>query len=96
MSYRGKSTPFKEMYFKNNVIHTLSPLAWWQSFPDLKENLLLPTQHYMAVTSSAGLERVFSSFGSVQSKIRNCLGNEKASKLVTVFKHFTGKNISLE
>ena len=85
------------MYFKDNVIHTLSPLAWWQSFPELKENLLLPTQLYTAVTSSAGLERVFfSSFGLVQSKIKNCLGNEKASKLVTVFKHFNEKNISLE
>lgn len=96
MSYRGKSTPFKEMYFKDNVIHTLSPLAWWQSFPELRENLLLPTQLYTAVASSAGLERVFSSFGLVQSKIRNRLGNEKASKLVTVFKHFNEKNTSLE
>ena len=96
MSYRGKSTPFKEIYFNDTVIHTLSPLAWWQSFPDLKDNLLLPTQLYTAVASSAGLERVFSCFGLVQSKIRNRIGNEKASKLVTVFKHFNEKHINLE
>ena len=35
-----------------------------------------------AIASSAGIERVFSPFGLVRSKIRNRLGVEKASKLV--------------
>ena len=39
-----------------------------------------------AVSSSAGVERVFSTFGLVHSKIRNRLGTEKAGKLVFIFK----------
>ncbi len=42
----------------------------------------------IAKASSAGVERVFSSFGLVQSKLRNRLGNEKAGKLVYLFKQF--------
>jgi hypothetical protein len=38
-------------------------------------------QLFSAVASKAGLERIFSSFGLVHSKLRNRLGNEKAAKL---------------
>ncbi|KYQ55645.1 hypothetical protein ALC60_05460 [Trachymyrmex zeteki] len=39
-------------------------------------------QLYTATASSAGIERLFSIFGLVHSKIRNRLGTEKVSKLV--------------
>ena len=39
-----------------------------------------------AVASSSGVERVFSSYGLVHSKLRNRLGTEKAAKLVFLFK----------
>jgi hypothetical protein len=39
-----------------------------------------------ATGSSAGVERVFSSFGLVHSKLRNRLGIAKAGKLVFLFK----------
>ena len=38
--------------------------------------------------SSAGIEIICSSFGLVQSKLRNRLGNEKAGKILYLFKHF--------
>ena len=41
-----------------------------------------------AKSSSAGVERMCSSVGLVQSKLRNRLGNEKAGKLVYLFKYF--------
>ncbi|KAF0714582.1 Dimer Tnp hAT domain-containing protein [Aphis craccivora] len=44
-------------------------------------------QLFTAVCSSAGIERLFSSFGFIHSKSRNRLGVEKCSKLVTIFKH---------
>lgn len=92
MKYRGKTIPFKEMYFKADVVNALSPLAWWKHFSDdIKDSMKVPAQLHTAVASSAGIERVFSTFGLVQSKIRNRLGNEKAAKLVTVFKHFNRK-----
>ena len=41
---------------------------------------------HTAVCSTAGLERIFSVFGFVQTKTRNRLGVDKAAKLVTIFK----------
>ena len=43
-------------------------------------------QLLVVVASSAGVERVFSSFGLVHSKIRNRLGVTKAGKLVFIYK----------
>ena len=43
-----------------------------------------------AVASSAGVERVFSSFGFVHSKVRNRLGIEKGGKLVFMYKLLNG------
>lgn len=39
-----------------------------------------------AVNSSASIERIFSKFGLVHSKLRNRLGVEKAGKLVIIFR----------
>ena len=44
-----------------------------------------------AVASSAGVERIFSSFGLVHSNIRNRFGIEKAGKMVFRFKLFNQK-----
>jgi len=38
-------------------------------------------------SSSAGLERVFSSFGLVHTKLRNKLANAKVEKLVKIYVH---------
>uniref|UniRef100_A0A0K2T0Z6 HAT C-terminal dimerisation domain-containing protein n=1 Tax=Lepeophtheirus salmonis TaxID=72036 RepID=A0A0K2T0Z6_LEPSM len=42
-----------------------------------------------AVAMSSGVERVFSSFGLVYSKLRNFFGIEKAAMLVFLFKSMT-------
>ena len=51
-------------------------------------------QLFTARASSAGIERVFSTFGLVHSKLRNRLGTQKAGKLVFMYKvlntSFTG------
>ena len=38
------------------------------------------------LTAIASVERIFSTYGLVQSELRNRLGNEKAGKLVFLFK----------
>ena len=38
------------------------------------------------MAATAGLERIFSTFGLVHSKLRNRLGTEKASKLTFIFR----------
>ena len=42
---------------------------------------------YQLFSATAGLERIFSSYGLVHSKLRNKLGNNKAAKLTFLFKH---------
>jgi len=44
-------------------------------------------QLFSATATTAGLERIFSSYGLVHSKLRNKLGNKKAAKLTFLFKH---------
>lgn len=90
MSFRGRSEPFQDFYFSKNVSESISPLAWWLNFSqDLKEDIInVPKQLFTAVASSAGVERVFSTFGFVHSAVRNRLGKEKASKLVTIHKYY--------
>lgn len=41
---------------------------------------------FTAVASSPGIERIFSTYGLVHTKIRNRLGVEKSSKLVAICK----------
>lgn len=68
----------------------ISSLTWWQSQKQFisAELSSLTNQLFSTVASSAGVERLFSTFGIVHSKLRNRLGSEKSSKLVAVFQHF--------
>ena len=81
--------PFK-FYFSKNVSESISPLAWWLNFSqDLKEDIMnVPKQLFAAVASSAGVEKVFSTFGFVHSKVRNWLRKEKASKLAVIHTYY--------
>lgn len=89
LKYKAQSSPFQKYRFKKDVIQSLTPQIWWMSFQNsISEDMkLLCNQLFSAVASSAGIERMFSSFGLVHSKMRNKLGNEKAAKLTAIFKH---------
>ena len=43
-------------------------------------------------SSSASIERVFSNFGLIQTKLRNRLGLQKAAKLVFCYRYLRGKS----
>eukprot|EP00102_Acyrthosiphon_pisum_P018457 XP_008190223.1 PREDICTED: uncharacterized protein LOC100569569 isoform X2 [Acyrthosiphon pisum] len=89
--FQAQSSPFKEYLFNDNAINNISALTWWTSLK--KQSKLskdmghLVEQLFTAICSSAGIERVFSTFGYIHSKARNRLGVGKPSKLVTIFKH---------
>ena len=88
MKFQGHSKPFHDFQFKPDVTSSMSPADWWRSHqhalaPEVLNSIL---QLLISVASSAGVERVFSSYGLVQSKLRNQLGTEKASKLVFLYK----------
>lgn len=90
MKFQGHSKPFLDFHFSPDVISSMSAADWWRSHkqvltpdPEVLQSIL---QLLTSVASSAGVERVFSSFGLVQSKLRNQLGTDKASKLVFLYK----------
>jgi len=85
IAFEAKSSPFPGSYFDEDATN-INPLTWWLSvsrrikLPDGMLQLL--KQLHTAIASSASIERVFSSYGLIQTKLRNKLGNEKAQKLV--------------
>lgn len=92
-----KSAMFPSYLFEQQFNQT-PPLEWWLlvdmntkdprwvCWEDKKKFMALCEQLLTAVASTAGLERIFSSFGLVHSKLRNRLGTKKAHKLVYMFK----------
>jgi hypothetical protein len=78
MSYRAQISPFKNYLFpgeSNESIKNVKPITWWLA---LKNNVNtvtfdLVTQLHTAVASSAGIERLFSAFGLVHTKLRSRL-----------------------
>ena len=77
VNFKAAVVPFQKFMFHDNIFQTIKPCDWWKSHKD----------H----ASSAGVERIFSSFGLVHLNIRNRLGIEKAGKLVFLFKLFNQK-----
>jgi hypothetical protein len=86
--FKAKLQPFSQFMFHNDVVGSVSPLAWWmaqakQLNPDM---LNLIKMLFTTVASSAGVERIFSTFGFIHSDVRNRLGSEKAAKLAFIYK----------
>lgn len=92
VNFRAKTGPFKPYMFSPDL--NVSPLAWWDSLSSRIEPGMLQLCHQLlsAVASSAGVERIFSTFGLVHSKIRNRLGISKAGKLVFIYKLLNSKS----
>lgn len=82
---------YPKSMFKKNVTEVLAPSKWWKIMAKKAEKSATPLNkefcNFMAIlnslpASSASVERLFSTFGFVQNKVRNRLGNEKTEKLV--------------
>ena len=94
VAFEGQSTPFHTAYF-SGVATAMSPTQWWRAvkgcgvdekFSDFANNLL------SCPASSASIERIFSNFAFVHTKVRNRLGIEKASNLVFCYRMLRGCN----
>lgn len=73
MKYQAKTAPFQTFRFVAGAVDEVHPLSWWKLIPDASINskfITYITQLMTAVNSSASIERVFSTFGLVHSKIR--------------------------
>ncbi|KAK6186202.1 hypothetical protein SNE40_008287 [Patella caerulea] len=88
---RAQTDIFKPYLFEELVSKT-SCLAWWKSILFSKKDYIdlgmleLVKTLMTAISSSASIERIFSTFGLVHSKLRNRLGVEKAGKLVFIYR----------
>ena len=86
---KGKSEPFNKKYlFNETLLKTVTPSSWWDSLKrKISDEVLRVIKGFLtASASSASVERIFSRFGLVHSKLRNRLGVEKAAKLVFLYK----------
>lgn len=91
IQFLAKSNPFIDIMFDEEILKTSRALNWWKSQQNVDAiQKVLPTikQLLSATASSASVERVFSTFGLVHSKLRNRLGTEKAAKLVFLYKYY--------
>lgn len=89
--------PFQGSLMKEEVIKKLSAAEWWSSFKEFQgtvkmEDFKILYKLFSASATSADVERIFSTFNLVHSKIRNALGTEKAGKLVFLFRVLNLKN----
>ena len=92
IAYRAKSMPFPHSFFTESAIE-LHPVTWWKGVKSAEipsEFIDIATQLLSAPCSSAAIERIFSNFSYIHSKIRNRLKPEKASKLVFCYRMLRG------
>jgi len=93
IAFQAEAAPYPPTFFRASA-RTMNTLTWWKavgSSADLPPGFynLMITLH-SACASSAAIERVFSSFGLIQSKLRNKLGAQKAQKLVFCYRMLRG------
>lgn len=88
MDYKAQRGVFLPYRFKESVVNDVNTMSWWETLGATvsDEFLSFVRRLVTAVTSSASIERVFSTFGLVHSKLRNRLGVEKAGKLVFIYR----------
>ena len=86
LSFISKNEPFRPYQYEDLSVE---PCVWWKGISRLcglsEEFQDVVVRIHSVAASSASIERLFSSFGYVHSKIRNRLGVEKASKLVSCY-----------
>ena len=85
IAFQVQAAPFPPSFFQPAALD-MDILTWWSAVDassKLPQGFLqLMLQLHSATASSASLERVFSSFGLIQSKLRNRLGLTKACILL--------------
>lgn len=95
---------YPESMFSKNVVESIEARKWWKVMfrkaeknPHLNSDFCKFLEDLHSITStSASIERIFSTFGLVWSKLRNKLGCENAKKLVKVYRCLKSKGVELE
>lgn len=95
-AFTAASEPFPASLVSSGCVDRMPPVLWWTSVSNCKcrvsPALILTAIKLLSLpSSSAAIERVFSNFGQIQSKLRNQLGLDKAAKLVACYRQLRGK-----
>jgi hypothetical protein len=97
LSYMTGNSKIPKALQNEKVITETSATVWWlaversqvlcKDLCDIAKKLLVMP------ASSGGIERVFSNFGLIQTKLRNRLGVEKAAKLVMCYRMLRDREV---
>lgn len=88
LKFKARTPPFQDylsVFARSSRTNKFFNMVEVTRKEDSRNFLDFVTNVFSCVTSSAGLERLFSSYGIVQSKLRNKLGVEKCAKLVRYY-----------
>jgi hypothetical protein len=93
IAFQAKAELFPPSFFTASAT-AMKAATWWKG---IAASVTLPAgfaelmmQLHSATASSSSIERVFSSFGLIHTKLRNRLGIEKAQKLVFCYRMLRG------
>jgi hypothetical protein len=92
MAFQARESPFLPAFFNDTTL-SIPPVTWWKSTASRgvpQDFINMVTQLFRSPPSSAAIERVFSSFGLIHTKLRNRLGNTTVSKLVFCYRVLRG------
>lgn len=93
----SKTEPFSGSLMSDKALEA-NTIDWWETIYSIngitEDDLKLIKKFLTAVPSSAGVERIFSTYNLCHNDLRNRLGNEKAAKLVFVMKSLNMKILS--
>ena len=92
----SEQPPFPSAFFRPEFIAKLTPKAWWLGVKrraGVNQNLCDKALAILAMPpSSASIERTFSNFSTIQTKLRNRLGQKTTEKLVFCYRMLRGKH----
>lgn len=93
--FQSEEKPFLKSMFHTSCVTKVDPCVWWKTAKKTSKDLNgelcdLASVLLKLPSSSASIERIFSNFGAIQTKLRNRLGLEKAAKLVTCYRALRG------
>lgn len=102
-AFAAKGQPFPAHFFEDTMRLGTPPSIWWRTLQrklrnsaGIGELAKISCQLNKFPASSAAIERVFSSFGLVQTRLRNRLSLEKTAKLVTCYRNLRDMSIEIE
>lgn len=89
IKYQAFTSPFRPFLFEETSLQNVTPMTWWRALYNSKsisvQIMSVAAQLYSTVASTTGIENIFSDFGFVYSDVRNRLGVEKATRLVSIY-----------